>query len=179
SIQGLPLIQVIESRFGAAQSRSLDDSNHVAITNSRIQNTGQVMTQVIGTLSIVIAVLAVMQGLNEPSAMIVIIILVWKALTPIMGVFNAITRFKSIQSSARQVNALMSLDDDRQNLEKSPPIDQVSGNIQVHGLTHRYSGSTKGLTNLEFKVNAGSKVTIVGPPGCGKTSLLKVLGNLE
>jgi|GEM_PF-3057113 len=179
SIQGLPLIQVIESRFGAAQSRSLDDSNHVAITNSRIQNTGQVMTQVIGTLSIVIAVLAVMQGLNEPSAMIVIIILVWKALTPIMGVFNAITRFKSIQSSARQVNALMSLDDDRQNLEKSPPIDQVSGNIQVHGLTHRYPGSTKGLTNLEFKVNAGSKVTIVGPPGCGKTSLLKVLGNLE
>lgn len=179
SIQGLPLLQVIQSRFSAAHSQSLRDSNNVDLTNSGIQNTGQAMTQVIGTASIVIAVLAVMEGLSDPSAMIVIIILVWKALTPIMGIFNALTRLKSIQSSAKQVNALMSLDDDRQNLEKSPPIDKVAGNIQIQGLTHRYPGNSKGLTNLEFRIKAGSKVTVVGPPGCGKTTLLKVLGGLE
>jgi len=179
SIQGLPLLQIIQSRFSAAHNQSLKDSSGVDLTNSGIQNTGQAMIQVIGTASIVVAVLAVMEGLSDPSAMIVIIILVWKALSPIMGIFNALTRLKSIQSSAKQVNALMSLDDDRLNLEKSPPIDRVAGNIQVMGLTHRYPGNPKGLTNLEFSIKAGSKVTVVGPPGCGKTSLLKVLSGLE
>lgn len=179
SIQGLPLLQVIQSRFGAAHQQSLGDSNNVELTNSRIQNTGQVLTQVIGSASIVVAVLAVMEGVSDPSSMIVIIILVWKALTPIMGIFNAMTRLKSIQNSAKQVNALMSLDDDRLHLEKSPPIDQFKGNFQVAGLTHRYPGNPRGLTNLEFKVKAGSKVTVVGPPGCGKSTLLRILGGLE
>lgn len=179
SIQGLPLLQVIQSRFGAAHQQSLNDAHNVEMTNSGIQNTGQALTQVIGSASIVVAVLAVMEGVSDPSSMIVIIILVWKALSPIMGIFNALTRFKSIQNSAKQVNALMSLDDDRRFLEKSPPIDQFKGNVQVAGLTHRYPGNTRGLTNLEFKIRSGSKVTVVGPPGCGKSTLLRILGGLE
>jgi ABC-type bacteriocin/lantibiotic exporter with double-glycine peptidase domain len=179
SVQGLPILKVIQSRFRTAQAQSLNDSEAVSLTNDKIQQFGQGFIQVIGTTSIVVAVVTVVEGLADPSAMIVIIILVWKALSPIMGIYNSLTRFKSIQNSTKQINALMALKDDREHLEKSPPIEYLNGNLKIAGLTHRYPGNPTGLTNLEFEIKAGDKVTVVGPPGCGKTTLLNILSGLE
>ena len=124
SIQGLPLLRVIRSRFHAAHDQSLTDAQSVSMTNGKIQSMGQGLIQAIGTASIITAVLGVMSGTTNAGAMLAIIILVWKALSPIMGIYNAITKFKTIKSSCAQINALMSLSDDRHNIESSPPIRQ-------------------------------------------------------
>jgi ABC-type bacteriocin/lantibiotic exporter with double-glycine peptidase domain len=137
------------------------------------------MIQVIGTASIVFSVVAVLEGLSDPSSMIVIIILVWKALSPIMGIYNALTRLKTVQASSQQIDALMSLADDRLNLEKSPPINYLYGNIELAGISHRYQGAQIGLTNLGFIINAGNTVTISGQPGSGRSTLLKIMAGIE
>ncbi|CAG23620.1 ATP-binding cassette domain-containing protein [Photobacterium profundum] len=179
TIQGLPLLRVIRSRFHAAHNQSLDDAKGVSITNGKIQSMGQGLIQAIGTASIITAVLGVMAGETEAGAMLAIIILVWKALGPIMGIYNSITKFKTIKAASTQINALMSLNDDRYHLEKSPPIRHFKGNIGVNGLTHRYQGAPNGLTNLAFSVQAGDKVSISGISGSGKTTLLNILAGLE
>mgnify|MGYP003385690677 FL=1 len=179
SIQGLPLLQVIQTRFKASHTQSIEDADNVAITTSRTQQIGSSMIQVIGTTSIVFAVVAVMEGLSDPSSMIVIIILVWKALSPIMGIYNALTRLKTVQASSQQIDALMSLTDDRLNLEKSPPINYLYGNIELAGISHRYQGAQIGLTNLGFKINSGNTITISGPPGSGRSTLLKIMAGIE
>ena len=179
SIQGLPLIRVIRSRFQAAHSQSLEDAKGVTVTNGKIQAMGQGFIQAIGTASIVTAVIGVMAGETDAGAMLAIIILVWKALGPIMGIYNALTKFKTIQSASGQINALMSLNDDRHSLESSPPIRQFKGNITLSGLTHRYQGAAAGLTNLAFSAQPGDKISISGASGSGKTTLLAVLAGLE
>ncbi|WP_281222037.1 ATP-binding cassette domain-containing protein [Photobacterium sanguinicancri] len=179
TIQGLPLLRVIRSRFHAAHNQSLEDAKGVSITNGRIQSMGQGLIQAIGTASIVTAVLGVMAGKTDAGAMLAIIILVWKALGPIMGIYNAITKFKTIKAASAQINALMSLNDDRTQLENSPPIRQFKGNITVSGLTHRYQGSPTGLTNLALSIPAGDKISISGMSGSGKTTLLSILAGLE
>ncbi|WP_063653770.1 ATP-binding cassette domain-containing protein [Aliivibrio fischeri] len=179
SIQKLPLISIIKSRFHSALTQRLKDSHHVAVTNAKIQQTGSSLIQVIGTTSIVTAVLAVMAGDANPGAMLAIIILVWKTLTPIMGIYNSLAKIDTIKASTAQINALMSLEDDKNRIEKSPPIDQFNGNISVSALSHRYQGINKGLTNLSFSVKAGSKVSVCAPSGCGKTTLMNILGGIE
>ncbi|WP_299005779.1 ATP-binding cassette domain-containing protein [uncultured Shewanella sp.] len=179
SMQGLPLLRIIQSRFFAAHSQSLKDGEGVSLTNSKIQSMGQALIQIIGTASIVTAVLGVMDGTSDAGAMLAIVILVWKALTPIMGIYNAIVKFKSIQASAKQINALMSLNDDQSFLEKSPPIRSFNGEIMASGLTHRHSYAATGLTNLGFKFSIGDKIAITGPSGSGKTTLLSILTGLE
>ena len=179
SVQGLPLLNVFQSRFKAAQEQSLNDAESVGVTNGRIQSLGQSLIQVIGTASIVTAVFGVMEGTTDAGAMLAIIILVWKALGPIMGIYNSISKFKTLKAAAAQINALMSLNDDSTLMEKSPPVSQFEGRLVIEGLTHRHQFMTQGLTNLAFKINKGDKVSISGASGSGKTTLLNILAGLE
>ncbi|USD40038.1 ATP-binding cassette domain-containing protein [Vibrio sp. SCSIO 43135] len=179
SVQGLPLLNVFQTRFKAAHSQSLTDAENVAITNGRIQSLGQSLVQVIGTASIVTAVFGVMEGTTDAGAMLAIIILVWKALGPIMGIYNSISKFQSLKAAAGQINALMSLNDDKTLMEKSPPIDRFIGSFKVDGLTHRHQFMAQGLTNLGFKISRGEKISISGPSGSGKTTLLSLLAGLD
>ncbi|WP_026972407.1 ATP-binding cassette domain-containing protein [Aliagarivorans marinus] len=178
-VQGLPVVRVLNARFGAALDQSITDSRDVAVTNGKIQSIGQSLIQVIGSSSIVVAVFGVMQGTSDAGAMLAIVILVWKALGPIMGIYNSLTKFNSIKAAAAQINALMSLEDDASHMEKSPPVSEFDGRYTVDGLSHRYQGLTTGLTNLSFKIAPGDKVAISGPAGSGKTTLISILSGIE
>ena len=54
---------------------------------------------------------------------------------------------------------------------------KVKGIIEAKDLKIRYEGSKfNSLNGLNFKINQGELVAIVGPVGCGKTTLTKSLG---
>ena len=54
---------------------------------------------------------------------------------------------------------------------------KVKGNIEAKGLTIKYPGTKfNSLNDLHFKITPGELVAIVGPVGCGKTTLAKSLG---
>lgn len=179
AIQGLPLIEILKSRFNAALTQRLNDSDNASNINNKIQSIGSSLIQVIGATSIVVAVLGVMSGTSDPGAMLAIVILVWKALTPIMGIYNSLAKIDTIKASTAQINALMSLTDDRNKMEKSPPLNQFQGNISVAALSHRYQGQAKGLTNLSFTLLPGQKMSVCSPAGSGKTTLLDILAGIE
>ncbi|WP_198439456.1 hypothetical protein, partial [Moritella sp. F3] len=84
---GLPLLRVVQSRFSASHMQSTSDAENVAVTNSKIQAAGGSLIQVIGTASIVTAVTGVMEGTSDAGAMLATVILVLKALGPIMGIY--------------------------------------------------------------------------------------------
>ena len=54
---------------------------------------------------------------------------------------------------------------------------KIKGFIEAKGLTIRYPGSKiNSLNGLNFKIYPGELIAIVGPVGCGKTTLAKSLG---
>jgi len=57
----------------------------------------------------------------------------------------------------------------------------MSTMLEVSGLTHRYGKGTKAMTavdNVSFTVEAGQLVSIVGPSGGGKSTLLRCVAGL-
>ena len=40
-------------------------------------------------------------------------------------------------------------------------------------------GANTILTNINFEINAGQKIAVVGRNGCGKTTLLRVIAETE
>ena len=54
---------------------------------------------------------------------------------------------------------------------------KIKGLLEAKNLTIKYPGSSfNSLNNLNFKINPGELIAIVGPVGCGKTTLAKSLG---
>lgn len=50
--------------------------------------------------------------------------------------------------------------------------------LVCHGITKRY-GHVVVLDKVSFSVNAGERVGLIGPNGCGKTTLLRIITGLE
>jgi ATP-binding cassette subfamily B protein len=72
----------------------------------------------------------------------------------------------------------------RQSLVVSPPQplrpeQPARGVVEARGLTVRYPGASRPtLDGLSFRIKAGELVAVVGPVGCGKTTLARALGRM-
>jgi len=60
-----------------------------------------------------------------------------------------------------------------------PPAVPARGVVEARGLTVWYPGSSRPtLDKLSFRIEAGELVAVVGPVGCGKTTLARALGRM-
>lgn len=59
--------------------------------------------------------------------------------------------------------------------EGLPELSEVSGNIELKDVSFSYSPDTSLIENFNLSVKAGQRIAIVGPTGCGKTTLINLL----
>ena len=88
--------------------------------------------------------------------------------------------FQTGQVSLDRVEALLQ----RQPLIVSPqrpqpPAERPQGAVEARGLEVRYPGAPRPvLIDLHFRIEPGELVAVVGPVGCGKTTLARALGRM-
>lgn len=92
---------------------------------------------------------------------------------PFNEVSNVVTQMQNAFASAERVFAVV--DEQGEELAGSKHIGKVRGDICFEDVTFSYSPEQKLIEHLNVKVAAGSKVAIVGPTGCGKTTLINLL----
>lgn len=56
-----------------------------------------------------------------------------------------------------------------------PELPEISGNVEVKNVEFSYSPERPLIRNFNLKVSPGQRVAIVGPTGCGKTTLINLL----
>lgn len=59
--------------------------------------------------------------------------------------------------------------------EDAIELENVRGEIVFENISFHYLPGKKVLKNISFKVNPGEKIAIVGPPGSGKSTILKLI----
>jgi len=75
-------------------------------------------------------------------------------------------------------NRVFDLIDQENEYDVNTVLDkQVEGNISVEKVYFSYTRNQPFFENLNLNINSGEKVAIVGPTGCGKTTLINLIMN--
>jgi ATP-binding cassette subfamily B protein len=67
------------------------------------------------------------------------------------------------------------LEEMEESVEAAPTDGRARGDIEIQGLTFGYDPERPVLRDLSLRIRAGETLAIVGPPGSGKSSLIRVL----
>ena len=92
---------------------------------------------------------------------------------PFNEISNVITQLQNAFASAARVFEVV--DEPGEKLDGENRIEKVRGDIRIENARFSYDPAQKLIENLNVDVKAGSKIAIVGPTGCGKTTLINLL----
>lgn len=93
---------------------------------------------------------------------------------PFNEISNVFTELQTAFASAARVFKL--LDTSSEYIALQPQtIERVKGHIQIQNLSFAYEEGQSLIENLNVEAQPGQTVAIVGPTGCGKTTLINLL----
>lgn len=93
---------------------------------------------------------------------------------PFNEISGVITELQNAITCAKRVFDLLSQPDMTKD-EENPLSPEVKGEVELRNISFSYSPDKPLIENLSLKVEPGSRVAIVGPTGCGKTTLINLL----
>lgn len=90
--------------------------------------------------------------------------------------FNEISSvLAELQNSLASADRITNLCNMSNEVDGSVKVERLSGEIAFNNVTFSYTPNKKLIQNLNLKVKSGQNIAIVGPTGCGKTTLINLI----
>ncbi|MFG0242932.1 MAG: ABC transporter ATP-binding protein [Phycisphaerales bacterium JB054] len=132
----------------------------------------------LGVLSL-IASKAILDGHIEVERFIATLVALGAAgasLKPLTGLINEV---QASSAAAQRLKELLEMDPEPGHSSKLPKLPRHAKSIELDKVTFTYPNATRpALQDLSITVRHGERVAIVGPNGCGKTTLLGLIPRL-
>ncbi|MBR5597395.1 MAG: ABC transporter ATP-binding protein [Lachnospiraceae bacterium] len=94
---------------------------------------------------------------------------------PFNEISSVITELQNAIACAGRILELIEEEPQIPELENAIELKRTEGNIVFENVSFSYTLEQKLIQNLNLKVEQGQKIAIVGPTGCGKTTLINLL----
>ena len=95
-----------------------------------------------------------------------------KPFNEISGIF---AEFQNALASAERVFALIDERTETPDGDDAAVLDTVAGNVSLDSVSFSYTKDKELIENFNLDVAPGQRIAIVGPTGCGKTTLINLL----
>ena len=92
---------------------------------------------------------------------------------PFNDISSVVTELQNAMACANRVFDLMEANPESEDGQEA--LDQVQGNVSFQDVSFSYTENQRLIEDFTLDVKAGMKVAIVGPTGCGKTTLINLL----
>ena len=103
-------------------------------------------------------------------------ILYWKNFSkPINDLTNITTQVMAAFASLSRVFAILDLPEESEDTETAGSGNGKEGEVLFEHVTFGYTKDKKIFDDFSLRVEPGQKVAIIGPTGCGKTTLMNLL----
>lgn len=94
---------------------------------------------------------------------------------PFNEISGVITEFQNALACAGRYFELVDEAAEQPDAEDAISLSGVQGNVQLEDVSFSYDKEKKLLENINVSIPAGRRAAIVGPTGCGKTTLINLL----
>lgn len=93
---------------------------------------------------------------------------------PFNEITGVITELQSAFASARRIFEILDEEPESSDENGLEPV-KSNGNIELRNVSFSYKKDVPLLRNINLSVKSGQRIAIVGPTGCGKTTLINLL----
>lgn len=93
---------------------------------------------------------------------------------PFNEISSVITELQSAFASAKRVFEIIEADEEQSDNELFT-LEKADGTLSLNDVSFSYTPDKPLIENLNLKVSKGERIAIVGPTGCGKTTLINLL----
>ena len=94
---------------------------------------------------------------------------------PFNEVTGVLTQLQTAIAAAGRVFDVLEAENETPDSPESPKISECKGNVKIENVSFSYKKEKPLIKNFSLDVKSGSKVAIVGPTGCGKTTFINLL----
>lgn len=109
---------------------------------------------------------------GEISSFLIYAVLFSKPFNEITGV---ITQIQSAIASSERIVEILDMPEEINEYDSAIEINQYKGEVEFKEVAFSYNKDIEFIKNFNVKIEAGSRVAIVGKTGCGKTTLVNLL----
>ena len=96
----------------------------------------------------------------------------WRPIMNLSSFYNTlITNF----AAADRIFDILDQDPDIENIGEAPKMSRIDGKVEFRNIDVSYNVGGKVLNNINFKVNSGDRIALVGATGSGKTTIISLL----
>lgn len=93
---------------------------------------------------------------------------------PFNEISSVITELQSAFASAKRVFEIIEAEEEQSD-ENLIPLNDVDGTLRLEDVSFSYTPDKPLIEDLNLDVRKGERIAIVGPTGCGKTTLINLL----
>ncbi len=185
SMQGLRAVKT--STAEAAVIRRFDDANQTVLQQEMRIRFAQAMSspivELIAIVAICVLALIAARQIIDGNLDFDTFVLSLGSLAAAGGSFKPVASLvndiQAASAPAERLTELLDLRREDAGERSKPPLPRHARDIAFQGVTFSYPGAkSPALQSIDLQVRHGERVAIVGPNGCGKTTLLSMLPRL-
>ncbi|SDM43466.1 ABC transporter ATP-binding protein [Bacillus sp. OK048] len=100
---------------------------------------------------------------------------IWMFWTPLANIGNF---YNAIINASAYLERIFEMMDEKPTISSEPEADElppVKGKVEFENVIFGYEGNERNLDGINFRVNPGESIAIVGPTGSGKTTIVSLI----
>ena len=94
---------------------------------------------------------------------------------PFNEISGVVAELQSAMASARRVFEVIDFEEQAPDASDAVELESVRGDVEIDNVNFSYREDAPLIENLNLRARPGQRVAIVGPTGCGKTTIINLL----